>query len=112
MTMIRIKLAALAAILLMVGFTTVHAAEEDHVALAIEHTHAAIKAGKANDGAALVQHAKVALQHAQAETTGEKIEHTKVAITHLELAIEQGRDDPEAGTKHASEALKHLEMAE
>ncbi len=82
-----------------------YAAEESHVAQAIQHTQTAIQAP---DGKAVAEHAEVAKTHAKAS-----VEHLNAAITNLDGAIEHGKavhDD--LAKKAAEEALAHLKAAQ
>jgi hypothetical protein len=101
------KSALLAGVLLTLASFGVYAAES-HVAQALTHAEAAVKAadGKAVNG--IVEHAEAALTHAK---TAE--EHLKAGITSLNDAIDHGKlKHADLAKKSAEEAVTHLKAAQ
>ena len=102
------------------GFATLFAPPlalaEDHLAEAISHTKEAIDQGKQGDTDALnvfVTQAEAALKDAKAAVMEKDKAETKKGISRLICAIYQGKHrNSNFATKHAEEALTHLEAAQ
>lgn len=80
-------------------------AGESHLAEALKHAEAAVKA---DDGKGIAKHAEVAKSHAQTAS-----EHLKAGITSLNDAIDHGKlDHADLAKKSAEEAVTHLKAAQ
>ena len=80
-------------------------AGESHMAEALKHAQAAVKA---DDGKGVAKHADVAKTHAQTAS-----EHLSAGITSLNDAIDHGKlDHTDLAKKSAEEAVTHLKAAQ
>lgn len=80
-------------------------AGESHMAEALKHAEAAVKA---DDGKGIAKHAEVAKTHAQTAN-----EHLDAGITSLNDAIDHGKlDHTDLAKKSAEEAVTHLKAAQ
>lgn len=80
-------------------------AGESHMAEALKHAQAAVKA---DDGKGVAKHADVAKTHAQTAS-----EHLTAGITSLNDAIDHGKlDHTDLAKKSAEEAVTHLKAAQ
>ena len=99
------KLTALLAgiILTFAAFGTY--AGESHMAEALKHAEAAVKA---DDGKGIAEHAEVAKTHAKTAD-----EHLDAGVTSLDGAIEHGKmGHADLAKKAAEEAVTHLKAAQ
>ncbi|MGZ8191447.1 MAG: small metal-binding protein SmbP [Methylobacter sp.] len=82
-----------------------YAAEESHMAEALKHAEAAVKA---TDSKAIVEHLEAAKTHAKAAD-----EHLDAGITSLNDAIDHGKlKHVDLAKKSAEEAVTHLKAAQ
>lgn len=80
-------------------------AGESHMAEALKHAEAAVKAG---NGKTIAEHAEVAKTHAKTAD-----EHLDAGITSLEGAIEHGKlGHADLAKRNAEEAITHLKAAQ
>jgi uncharacterized membrane protein YvbJ len=80
-------------------------AGESHMAEALKHAEAAVKA---DDGKGIAKHAEVAKTHAQTAS-----EHLSAGITSLNDAVDHGKlDHSDLAKKSAEEAVIHLKAAQ
>jgi Small metal-binding protein len=80
-------------------------AGESHMAEALKHAQAAVKA---DDGKGVAKHADAAKTHAQTAS-----EHLSAGITSLNDAIDHGKlDHTDLAKKSADEAVTHLRAAQ
>jgi len=80
-------------------------AAESHMAEALVHAEAAVKA---EDGKAIAEHAETAKTHAQAAN-----EHLDAGITSLTNAVDHGKlGHVDLAKKSAAEAVTHLKAAQ
>ena len=80
-------------------------AGESHMAEALKHAQAAVKA---DDGKGIAKHADAAKTHAQTAS-----EHLSAGITSLNDAIDHGKlDHTDLAKKSAEEAVTHLKAAQ
>jgi hypothetical protein len=80
-------------------------AGESHMAEALKHAQAAVKA---DDGKGVAKHADAAKTHAQTAS-----EHLSAGITSLNDAIDHGKlDHTDLAKKSAEEAVTHLKAAQ
>jgi O-acetylhomoserine/O-acetylserine sulfhydrylase-like pyridoxal-dependent enzyme len=82
-----------------------YAAGESHMAEALKHAEAAVKAG---DGKGIAEHAEAAKAHAKTAD-----EHLDAGVTSLEGAIDHGKmGHADLAKKAAEEAVAHLKAAQ
>jgi Small metal-binding protein len=94
----------LAGIILTLASYGVYAGES-HMAEALKHAEAAVKA---DDGKGIAKHAEAAKTHAQTAS-----EHLSAGITSLNDAVEHGKlDHADIAKKAAEEAVTHLKAAQ
>jgi Small metal-binding protein len=99
------KLTALSAGILLTVASLGAYAGESHMAEALKHAQAAVKA---DDGKGIAKHADVAKTHAQTAS-----EHLSAGITSLNDAIDHGKlDHSDLAKKSAEEAVTHLKAAQ
>lgn len=80
-------------------------AGESHMAEALKHAQAAVKA---DDGKGVAKHADAAKTHAQTAS-----EHLSAGLTSLNDAIDHGKlDHTDLAKKSAEEAVTHLKAAQ
>lgn len=99
------KLAALSAGIILTFAAFGAYAGESHMAEALKHAQAAVKA---DDGKGIAKHANAAKTHAQTAS-----EHLNAGITSLNDAIDHGKlDHTDLAKKSAEEAVTHLKAAQ
>ena len=99
------KLASLSAGILLTLISFGAYAGESHMAEALKHAQAAVKA---DDGKGIAKHADAAKTHAQTAS-----EHLSAGITSLNDAIDHGKlDHTDLAKKSAEEAVTHLKAAQ
>ena len=99
------KLTALSAGIILTFATLFVFAEEKHMAEALKHTDAAIKAG---NGKAVAEYAEAAISHAKSTE-----KHLDGGIKSLEGAIEQGKlGNHDLAKRNAVEAQSQLKVAQ
>jgi len=99
------KLASLSAGILLTLVSFGAYAGESHMAEALKHAQAAVKA---DDGKGIAKHADAAKTHAQTAS-----EHLSAGITSLNDAIDHGKlDHTDLAKKSAEEAVTHLKAAQ
>ncbi|NOU22442.1 MAG: hypothetical protein HOO93_11785 [Methyloglobulus sp.] len=105
MKLTNMKLTALSACIILTVATFGAYAGESHMAEALKHAQAAVKA---DDGKGVAKHADAAKTHAQTAS-----EHLSAGITSLNDAIDHGKlDHTDLAKKSAEEAVTHLKAAQ
>ena len=105
MKIYNMKLASLSAGILLTLVSFGAYAGESHMAEALKHAQAAVKA---DDGKGIAKHADAAKTHAQTAS-----EHLSAGITSLNDAIDHGKlDHTDLAKKSAEEAVTHLKAAQ
>lgn len=99
------KITALSAGIILTFASLGAYAGESHMAEALKHAEAAVKA---DDGKGIAKHAEVAKTHAQTAD-----EHLDAGVTSLNDAIDHGKlDHTDLAKKSAEEAVTHLKAAQ